>query len=106
MGRWLNRRPLDVQADNRPLYGPVRAFELVWSIQGYDDWAVLIAAFDQLQSTGTAVVELPAYPTATGIAFGFQEYSGATLAEPSIGGFFNQEYPTSVSLVIGNIRTS
>lgn len=105
MGRWLPRRPLDVQGDNRPIYAPVRAFELTWEIQYYEDWGVLIASFEEIQSTGTAVVELPAYPTATGQAFAFQEYSGATLGEPVVGEFFHQEFPTSISLIIGNIRT-
>lgn len=106
MGHWLPRRPIDVQADNRPIYAPVRVFELTWDIQFYEDWEVLVAAFDQIQSTGTAVVELPAYPTATGVAFGFREYSGTTLGEPIVGDMFNQQYPTNVSLIIGNIRTS
>lgn len=105
MGRWLPRRPIDIQGDNRPIYAPVRAFELTWEIQGYGDWEVLVAVFDQIQSTGTAVVELPAYPTATGVAFGFQEYSGCTLGEPVVGEMFLQEYPVDVALIIGNIRT-
>lgn len=105
MGRWLPRRPIDIQGDNRPIYGPMRSFELTWELQAYGDWEVLVAVFDQIQSTGKAVVELPAYPTATGVAFGFREYSGCTLGEPVIGGMFIQEYPENVALVIGNIRT-
>ena len=105
IGRWLPRRPLDIQADNRPIYAPVRVFELTWEIFFYEDWEVLVGAFDAIQSTGTAVVELPAYPTATGTAFGFQEYSGTTLGEPVVGSMFNQQYPSDVSLIIANIRT-
>jgi hypothetical protein len=81
-------------------------FELSWDIQTYEDWSVLVASFDAMQSTGTAVVELPAYPTATGVAIDFREYSGATLAEPVIGGMFHADFPTNVSLLIGNLRTS
>lgn len=103
-GRWQERRPIDVQGDMRPIYAPVRAYELTWELQTHQDWQVLVAAFEQLQSTGTAVVYLPAYPTTTGAAFGFQEYSGCLLGEPTVGGFFNQEYPSDVSLVIANIR--
>jgi hypothetical protein len=62
-------------------------------------------AFENLQTTGTIVAEIPAYPTATGVAFGFQEYSGCTMGEPVIGPFFGEEYPTNVALIIGNIRT-
>jgi hypothetical protein len=104
-GRWVPRRPIDVQGDNRPIYSPVRQFELRWNLRSWNDWAVLVASFDALQSTGTAVVELPAYPTATGVAFGFVEYSGCTLGEPEIGQFFNTEYPTNVVMLIGDIRT-
>ena len=105
MGRWLPRRQIDVQGDNRPIYGPMRSFELTWELQAYGDWEVLVAVFDQIQSTGTAVVELPAYPTATGVPFAFREYSGCTLSEPVVGETFLQEYPVNVALVIGNIRT-
>lgn len=104
-GRWVPRRPIDVQGDNRPLYAPVRAFELRWTLTGFEDWAVLVASFEELQSSGTATVELPAYPTATGGSFEYREYSGCTLSEPQIGPFFNQEYPTNVAIIIGNIRT-
>jgi hypothetical protein len=105
-GRWVPRRPVDVQGDNRPLYAPVRSYELRWNLQSFEDWAVLVAEFENLQTTGTAVVELPAYPTITGGSYEFREYSGCTLDEPAIGPFFNQEYPTNVALIIGNIRTS
>lgn len=104
-GRWVPRRPIDVQGDNRPIYGPVRQFELRWNLRSWEEWSVLVAAFDELQSTGTAVVELPGYPTATGVAFGFVEYSGCTLSEPQIGAFINLEYPTNIVMLIGDIRT-
>jgi len=104
-GRWVARRPIDIQGDGRPIYAPVRNFEMRWELQYYEDWEVLVASFDALQSTGTAVVELPAYPTATGVAFGFQEYSGCTLGEPTVTDMYIQEFPTNVALVIMNIRT-
>ena len=104
-GRWLGRSVLDVQGDGRPIYAPVRAFEMRWELQTYGDWEVLVAAFNEFQSTGTPVVNLPAYPTITGTGYGFSEYSGVVIAEPAISDMFNQEYPTSVSLIISNIRT-
>ena len=83
----------------------MRAFELRWNLQHYEDWEVLVILFDQLQSTGTYSVNIPAYPTATGTAFSFQEYSGTVLSEPQIGPFFNEQYPTDVAMIIGNIIT-
>lgn len=104
-GHWLPRRAIDIQGDNRPIYSPVRAFQLSWDIRTYEEWEVLVVAFNQLQASGTAVVEIPAYPSMTGTAFGYREYSGTTLSEPVIGGMFHEQFPTDVSLVIGNIRT-
>lgn len=104
-GRWIQRQVLDVQGDGRPIYAPVRAFEMRWELQNYGDWEVLVAAFNEFQSTGSPVVNLPAYPTITGTGYGFSEYSGVAISEPQIGDLFNQEYPTSVVLVISNIRT-
>lgn len=108
-GRWLPRGAVDVQGDNRPLYTPVRAFEMSWTIDTYEQWSLLVATFNELQSSGTCVVRIPAYPSltfpsATGSAYAFREYSGCTLAEPTIGEFF-EGYPTDMALLIANIVT-
>jgi hypothetical protein len=108
--RWLPRGVLDVQGDNRPIYSSVRGAELRWVLSYVDQFALLLATFNEMQSTGTAVVNLPAYPdyldypSATGIAYGFREYSGCILAEPMMGPFF-EGFPTDVALIIGNIVT-
>jgi len=109
-GQWLSRSMLDVQGDNRPIYGPVRAFQLRWQIDSYQQWSLLVAVFNELQSSGTAVVTLPAYPyepypQATGTVYAFREYSGCTLGEPVIGEFFDG-YPQDIELLIANIVTS
>jgi hypothetical protein len=82
----------------------VRGFEMRWEIRSYEDWSVLVAIFNELESTGTAVAYLPAYPSLTGSAFAFQEYSGVVVGEPAVGDFFHREFPTDLALVIGNIR--
>ena len=108
-GRWLSRDVVDVQGDGRPIYGSTRAFEMRWQLESYEQWSLLVATFNELQSSGTTVARLPAYPTlpfpmATGSAFAFQEYSGVVLSEPSVGAFF-QDWPTDVTLLIANIVT-
>lgn len=108
--RWLPRGVLDVQADNRPIYSAVRTAELRWVISYVDQFALLMATFRDLQSSGTAVVNVPAfpdyldYPQATGTVYGFRKYSGCTLGEPVMGPFF-EGFPTDVALIIGNIVT-
>lgn len=101
-GRWMPRRPIDVQGDNRPIYSDVRSFEMRWRIVFYEEWANLQHFFDQVLATGTHVTRLPSYPTVSGSAYGFTEYSGTTWGEPQSGPFFEGE-PTTVVLIVGNI---
>jgi hypothetical protein len=108
-GRWLSRSPIDVSGENRPLYGPVRMFELRWELSYYSQWALLQSIFNEVIATGTLTARLPTfpitpYPGSTGAAYGFTEYSGCVLAEPSIGSFF-EGYPSDVTVLIGNIVT-
>ncbi len=104
-GRWMPRRPLDVQGDNRPIYPGVRTFELRWQLASYADWAALQVSFDSIESSGDNVVTLPAYPTETGSSYAFREYSGTTMSEPLTGPLF-ETYPSNVVLLIGNIPAS
>jgi hypothetical protein len=101
-GRWVPRRPVDVQGDNRPLYAGVRAFELKWKLLSNEDWASLQVFFNQVAATGTHVVELPGFPTAAQQPYAFREYSGVVLAEPQVGPYF-EAYPSNVTLILGNI---
>jgi hypothetical protein len=102
--RWLPRRALDVQGDNRPIYPGQRMAEFRFDIIAYEDWETLQNFFDQIQSTGFATINVPAYARGTGTPYAFREYSGCTIAEPQIGPFF-EEHPTDVILLIGNIVT-
>ena len=101
--RWNPRAALDVQGDNRAIYSEFREFQLEWALVQYEDWAALQVLFDAVEATGTSVVRLPAYPTATGIAFAFREYSGVMINEPTVDSFF-ETYPTRMVLLIRNIR--
>ncbi len=103
-GRWVPRRPLGVQGDNRPIYPGVRRFELRWRLMSTEDWATLQANFFSIEASGTNTVRIPEFPSATGQAYAFREYSGTTLHEPNIGPFF-ETYPTRVVLIIDNIVT-
>jgi hypothetical protein len=103
-GRWLPRQVVDVQGDNRPIYSPVRAYELRWQLVDYAEWANLQVFFNAVESSGSYVVQLPTFPTITGSSHGYTEYSGTTMSEPQVGPFFN-EAPRQVVLIIGNITT-
>lgn len=101
--RWIPQEPLDVQGDNRPIYSAIRGAELRWQLASYEDWALLQGMYNLIAATGSFVVQIPAFPTVTGSSYAMREYSGVHIAEPEIGPFF-VEYPSSVVLLIGNIR--
>jgi len=100
--RWQPRKPIDVQGDNRPIYGGVRSAELKWQLTSYSDWSDIQYMYNLVKASGSHVVEIPAFPTISGSSYAFREYSGVHLAEPVIGEFFC-EYPSTVVLLIGNI---
>lgn len=103
--RWMPREPIDIQGDNRPIYGGVRSVQLRWELTSYEEWAALQHNYDQVRASGTATVQLPGFPTSTGSAMAYNEYSGTVLGEPQVGPFFAESYPESVVIVISNIVT-
>ncbi|KKN62741.1 hypothetical protein LCGC14_0508600 [marine sediment metagenome] len=102
-GRWMGRPVVDIQGDGRPIYPAMRSFQLEWRFTNFSEWANAQAVFDDIQSTGTTVVEIPTFPTTTGSVYGFTEYSGVFITEPEIGPFF-AGYPSRMIIIISNIR--
>ena len=103
-GRWMPRQVVDVQGDNRPIYSPVRAYELRWRLLFYEEWANLQTFFNQIESSGSYAVQLPTFPSVTGSSHSYSLYSGCTMSEPQVGPFF-ETHPRQVVLIIGNITT-
>jgi len=103
-GFWKPRRVLDVDGNNRAIYPPVREFEMRWQLESQEDWGAVQVLFDAVESTGTSVVQIPEFPTATGSPYAFREYSGVMISEPEVGPYF-ETYPTQVVLLLRNIQT-
>ena len=100
--QWQPRRPLDIQGDGRPVYAAPRAFRMTWEYTTYEEWAKVQDAFNITRTTGTAVVEIPGYPTANPQSYGFVEYSGVVVAEPAADAFF-ASHVSGLVLIITNI---
>lgn len=101
-GRWMPRRALDQQGDNRPIYPGVRQFQMSWILQSFEDWAEVQSLYSAVEASGTSVVRIPGFPTADPQSYAFREYSGTTLNEPQTGPIF-ETYPSRVVLLINNI---
>lgn len=100
-GRWLPRDSLGFTGDGHPDYVGVREFEMSWQLISVNDSNQLQTFFNALGLTGTAVVDLPKYRSATYI---FESYSGCTISEPQMDVYF-EEHETSVTLLIYGIVT-
>jgi hypothetical protein len=99
-GRWLPRDAIGIDGAGHMVYPGVREFELVWSLQSVTDARYLIDVFNTVSNTGTAVSCLPKYGDAQYL---FYNYSGTIPREPEFGEYF-EEHPSSVRLIIGNIK--
>lgn len=100
--QWLPQRPLDIQGDGRPLYSGVQAMRLTWEFTSNEEWAKAQEAFKTTSVTGSAVVELPAFPTTNPQSYAFREYSGVVVGQPAVEEFF-AEHVSGMVLLITNI---
>ena len=100
-GKWINREPIGFTGNGHPEYAGVRQFEIRWQLTSMSDANEIQGLYNALDVTGTAVVSLPSYK---GAAWGFTNYSGVTLGEPTSNEYFT-EHETEVTLMIYGIVT-
>lgn len=100
--KWGERESHGIDGAGHYIYSNVRTFEMTWQLISASDLSQLITFFNQVQSTGTVVADLPKWGDAQYLFYG---YSGCTLSEPVVSTHFN-EYTQDVRLLILNIRTN
>lgn len=101
-GRWLDREVLGVTGSGHGVYSDFRQFEMSWDIINVSELDQIQGYFNVFGSSGTVSVDLPTYKTST---YGFTTYSGCVIREPTFSEYF-EESPTSVSLLVVNIKTA
>jgi len=99
-GRWIDRTPLGFTGNGHPEYAGVREFEMRWQLSPMSDANQVYGLFQQLDVTGTAVMDLPKYKATP---YQFYSYSGTTLSEPSSGEYFERHESEIVLIVYGII---
>lgn len=99
--KWSPRDALGIDGNSHPIYPAIRNYEMSWGLMDMASFQQLVAFYNQVQNTGTCTVDLPQWGASD---FRFYSYSGCTISEPEIGGFFT-EHVSSVRLVIMNVRT-
>lgn len=100
-GQWTPRRALGLSGEGRDIYPAVREFRLRWQLMPISDFNQIWSDWEDVSSTGTAVVELPDLEAASYV---FREFSGVHLQEPTLSEYF-QEHVRNVVLVLTNIKT-
>lgn len=100
--RWVERTQYGIDGGAHPVYPQNRSYELSWNLISMNDAKQIIDAYNVVGNTGTVVVCLPQWGSAD---YRFRNYSGATLQEPEMQGFF-QGYIEELRLLILNINTN
>ena len=100
-GKWVTRSRLGMTGAGHPVYPATRSFEMTWQLVSRSDANELQAMYEQLSTTGTVVVELPKYRSAT---WEYEAYTGCTLGEPESSEYFN-EYETDITMLVYGVVT-
>jgi len=100
-GRWLSRNQFGIDGAGHPIYSPTRQFEINFGLLSPQEHNQLQGFFDNVITTGTAVVDLPEYGASS---YTFKSYSGCTLREPEQGQYFVENL-AEVRLLVTNIST-
>jgi hypothetical protein len=100
-GRWLERELIGLTGDGRPVYEPTRQFEMEFNLLSATGYSVLQDNWLTIDVTGTLVIDLPKYGSAT---YEFRSYSGCFIHEPNSGPYFT-EHRFDTRLLVTNIIT-
>ena len=100
-GQWLDRDSHGEDGWGHPVYVAPREFELRWDLETPTGSSQLLAFFDVIGSTGTAIVSLPKYASPSYV---FYSYTGCVVHEPRFGRYFTEHY-LDCTLLITNVHT-
>ncbi len=98
-GKWLSRRVLDIDGENRSIYEPTYSFEMSWDAMPPSDFDQLRDFWVNVSSTGNLSVDLPGKDQST---YMFVTYSNVVIDEPEPGEFF-QKHLLRVRMTVRNI---
>lgn len=101
-GGWIPQDAKGIDGNGHPIYPPTHEFEISWQLISPEDFYQLVQFFDSIGVTGSAVVELPQYRSAT---WQFREYSGCVIHEPQMDKYW-ETYTKEAKLLITNIRVA
>jgi hypothetical protein len=100
--RWVERTGYGVDGGGHPVYAQNRSYELSWNLISTTDAKQIIDFYNLVGSTGTVTSCLPEWNNAD---YRFKNYSGTTLEEPQMQGYF-MGFIEELKLLILNVNTT
>lgn len=100
--RWVERTQYGIDGGAHPVYPQVRAYEMTWNLISVGDAQQIINFYNLVGNTGTITACLPQWGAAD---YRFKNYSGTTLEEPVMQGYF-QGFIEELKLLVLNVNTT
>lgn len=100
--RWVERTQYGIDGGGHPIYSQLRSYEMTWNLISVEDAQQIINFYNLVGSTGTLVSCLPEWGQAD---YRFKNYSGTTLEEPQMQGYF-QGFIEELKLLVLNVTTN
>lgn len=100
--RWVERTQYGVDGGAHPVYPAVRSYELTWNLISTSNAKQIIDFYNSVGNTGTLTACLPQWGS---VDYRFKNYSGTTLEEPQMQGYF-MGFIEELKLLILSIDTT
>jgi hypothetical protein len=100
--RWSERTQYGTDGGAHPVYAQTRSYEMTWNLISTENAKQIIDFYNLVGNTGTLVSCLPKWGDAE---YTFYNYSGTTLQEPQMQGYF-QGHIEELRLLILNVVTN
>lgn len=100
--RWVERTQYGIDGNAHPIYSQVRSYEMTWNLISVEDAQQIINFYNLVGNTGTLTACLPEWGQAD---YRFRNYSGTTLEEPQMQGYF-MGFIEELRLLVLNVNTN
>ena len=99
---WVERTQYGVDGGAHPVYPAVRSYEMTWNLISTENAKQIIDFYNLVGNTGTITSCLPAWGAS---GYEFRNFSGTTLEEPVMNGYF-MGFIEELRLLILNVNTN
>ena len=100
--RWVERNNYGVDGNAHPIYAQNRSYEMTWNFISIDNAQQIINFYNLVSNTGTVTTCLPQWGATD---YRFKNYSGTTLEEPQMQGYF-MGFIEELKLLVLNVNTN